>query len=384
MIEPTHTLRRHPYGPLATRIAEAALEAVRPETLAQAWAAAHVPTAGRVWILGAGKASEAMARGVLAALGDRVAGGLLVCKHAEDSALGPLELRCGAHPVPNETSTAAGAAMLAQAAEVRDGDVVVGLLSGGASSLMVAPASDHDLEGIVALTEAALRDAVPIESLNARRAETDQLKGGGLARAITPHASIAAAVLCDVLGGTAHDVGSGPLDDPRVDADVLADNDTAVQAAARAARAEGLEVQVEAPLRGEARVEGARWARARMDAPPTDAVRCTIAGGETVVTVRGDGLGGRNQEFALAAAPQLLHAPHALLLSLATDGEDGPTDAAGAVVDGATVIRALEAGLDPDAYLKANNAYAFFDALDDLLRTGPTGTNVCDLKIAFS
>ena len=119
-------------------------------------------------------------------------------------------------------------------------------------------------------------------------------------------------------------------------------------------------------------------------APPTADVRCTIAGAETVVTVRGDGRGGRNQEFALSAAPALMHNPHALLVSLATDGEDGPTDAAGAAADGTTVLRALEQGLDPDDHLRRNDSYALFDALGDLLKPGPTGTNVCDIAFAFS
>jgi glycerate 2-kinase len=113
-------------------------------------------------------------------------------------------------------------------------------------------------------------------------------------------------------------------------------------------------------------------------------VRCAIAGGETTVTVRGVGKGGRNQELALAAAPQLLGLRHALLLTFGTDGVDGPTDAAGAVVDANTIARAIELGRDPATHLADNDAYPFFAALDDLLRPGPTGTNVADLALLFS
>ncbi len=376
------TLARHPLGSLASEILQAALDAVDPRALTRAWAQQHIADAKRVRVLAMGKAAAGMVTGLLDAAGDRVGSGVAVVKHP--AMLGNIEVILGDHPVPGLGSLAAGAALLNAAAAAQPGETLVALLSGGASALAEAPIPGVSLEDIANLTRTRLRDGTPIEALNAARRRGSLIKGGGLARAVPAGVLVHVVVLCDVLEAGLHTVGSGPFDDPRVHAHRLADNARAVEAAAATARALGAEVEVTAPMRGEARVEGVRWAQARMSAPPTDAVRCTIAGAETLVTVRGDGRGGRNQEFALAAAPALLHNPHALLVSLATDGEDGPTDAAGAAVDGTTLLRALELGLDPNDHLRRNDSYALFDALGDLLRPGITGTNVCDLALAFS
>lgn len=376
------TLATHPLGPLTSEILQAALDAVRPQMLVRRWAEQHLRHAGSVRVLAMGKAAGTMAEGLRDALGDRLAGGVVVTKQPFE--LDGLEVFVGDHPVPSQASVRAGEALLAAAPRVAPNETLVALISGGASALAEAPAEGTTLEDIARHTHAKLRDATTIEELNSQRRRLSRLKGGGLARVLPPGVTVHAAVLSDVLGGDVHAVGSGPFDDPRVLEHLLGDNDTAVQAAAQAARVAGAEVEVLPPLRGEARIEGVRWAHARMQGPPTDAVRCTIAGAETVVTVRGEGSGGRNQEFALAAAPAFMGHPHALLASLATDGEDGPTDAAGAVVDGTTVTRALERGLDLDAHLRRNDAYPFFESLGDLLRPGPTGTNVCDVVVTLS
>lgn len=376
------TLARHPLGSVATEVMQAALDAVEPRALTHAWAQQHLPDAQRIRVLSMGKAAAGMTKGLLDAAEDRVLSGTAVLKHAAE--LGRVRVLLGDHPVPGDRSLAAGTAMLDAAATAEPGDTIVALVSGGASALLEAPVPGISLADIAAMTEARLRDGTPIEALNRARRRGSLIKGGGLARAIPAGVTIHVVVLSDILGAAPHVVGSGPFDDARVRPHLLADNARAVEAAAAAARALGAEVEVTTPMRGEARVEGARWAHDRMKAPPTDAVRCTIAGAETVVTLRGDGRGGRNQEFALSAAPALMHNPHSLLVSLATDGEDGSTDAAGAAVDGTTVLRALERGLDPDDHLRRNDSYALFDALDDLLRPAPTGTNVCDLALAFS
>ncbi len=376
------TLVRHPLGSLATEIMQAALEAVDPRARMRAWAQQHLQDTQRIRVLSMGKAAATMTMGLLEVAEDRVVSGTAALKHAAE--LGRVRVVLGDHPVPREGSLAAGAAMMDAAARAEPGDTLVALVSGGASALLEAPAPGISLADIAAMTEARLRDGTPIEALNRMRRRASLIKGGGLARAIPAGVTVHLVVLSDVLGAGVHAVGSGPFDDPRVHAHLLADNAAAVEAAATAARALGADVEVTTPMRGEARVEGARWAQDRMMVPPTDAVRCTIAGAETVVTVRGDGRGGRNQEFALAAAPALMHNPHALLVSLATDGEDGSTDAAGAAASGTTVVRALERGLDPNDHLRRNDSYALFNALDDLLRPGPTGTNVCDLVLAFS
>jgi hydroxypyruvate reductase len=378
----SRTLAEHPLGPLATQVLQAALHAIEPAALVRAWAERSLLDAGPIRVLALGKAAASMTLGLQNALGDRLVGGTVVTKHPVE--LAGLDVYTGNHPVPGEDSLHAGTALLKCACEAAPGETVVALVSGGASALAETPAEGLSLEDIIARTRERLHDATPIESLNAQRRTWSRLKGGGLARAVPVGVDVHVAVLSDVLGGGPHAIGSGPFDDPRAQTHLLADNQTAVRAAASAAAAAGAEVEVTPPLRGEARVEGVRWAHARMQAPSTDAVRCTLAGAETVVSVRGDGLGGRNQEFALAAAPPLMGHPHALLASLATDGEDGPTDAAGAAVDGTTVPRALDQGLDPDDFLRRNDAYRFFDPLGDLLRPGPTGTNVCDLVLAFS
>jgi hydroxypyruvate reductase len=247
---------------------------------------------------------------------------------------------------------------------------------------MCAPTTS--LPALQARTEALLRSGAPIEAINRERAQLDRIKAGGLARA-AGGVPVLGLVLSDVIGEPGL-VASGPtfVDAPHVRNVVVGSNDTAVQAAAALARAEGCEVEVLPPLTGEARRCGVRLGRLVAEAPATDAVRCTIVGGETTVTVTGHGRGGRNQELALAAAPQLLGTRHGLLVTLATDGEDGPTDAAGAVVSATTIPRAIAAGLDPAAHLADNNAYPFFAALDDLLRPGRTGTNVCDLAVLIS
>ncbi|MGH1346774.1 MAG: glycerate kinase type-2 family protein [Nannocystales bacterium] len=376
------TLSRHPLGSLATEVMQAALDAVQPRALTRAWARQHLDDTPRIRVLSMGKAAAAMTQGLLDVVDDQVLSGTAVVKHTAE--LGRIRVCLGDHPVPGEQSLEAGAAMLEAAAMAEPGDTVIALVSGGSSALLEAPVAGISLADITAMTEARLRDGTPIEALNRARRRGSRIKGGGLARAIPKGVTVHVVVLSDVLDANPHIVGSGPFDDARVQSHLLADNARAVEAAASAARALGAEVEVTLPMRREARVEGARWAQKRMMAPPTDAVRCTLAGAETVVTVRGDGQGGRNQEFALSAAPALMSNPHALLVSLATDGEDGSTDAAGAAVDGTTVLRALERGLDPDDHLRRNDSYAVFDALDDLLRPGPTGTNVCDLALAFS
>ena len=376
------TLRRHPLGPLAAQILQAALDAVDTRSLVRAWAASTLTEAGPIRVLALGKAAAAMTEGLRDAVGERLVGGVAVLKHP--ASLAGVRVVLGDHPVPSARSLGAGAALLEGAAAASGPETVVALVSGGASALVEAPAEGVTLEHIVAHTQARLRDATPIEALNAQRRAMSRIKGGGLARAVPSGIPIHVAVLSDVVGADMHTVGSGPFDDPRAQGHLLADNDTAVRAAAAAATAAGAEVEIVPPLCGEARIEGVRFAQARMDAPTTDAVRVTLAGGETVVTVRGEGRGGRNQELALAAAPALMGNPHALLATMATDGEDGPTDAAGAVVDGTTITRALERGLDPGEFLRRNDAYTLFDALGDLLRPGPTGTNVCDVTLAIS
>lgn len=436
-------LRRRPEGALLARVMAAALAAVDPVAAVERtvegsadWLCVdgHVlplePGAG-VWCVAVGKAAPAMAATLVRRLPwSTLHGGVVVAKHppapaharvlALAAASGvALPVVLGAHPVPDARSEAAGRAVLEVLARVRPHDVVVVALSGGASSLMVAPAPGLAIDDLRALGEALLASGAPIEAVNVVRKALDRLKGGGLL-AHAGGARVVTLVLSDVVGAPLHVVGSGPTlpdpagraaaravlahlgiaappavhrhlarEDPPGPASApgpvveLASNETAALAALAAARAEGLRVVRAPALWGDAREAGRRLATTLRDLRPA-APTLLVAGGETTVEVRGRGRGGRNQALAVSAMLALDGAVGRTLVALATDGEDGPTDAAGAVVDGQSLARARALGLDPERRLDDDDAYPVLDALEDLLRIGPTGTNVCDLVLALA
>jgi glycerate 2-kinase len=425
-------------GPALARVLSAALAAVDPgaaivrtveASLDWLCIGPHVlpllPEAG-VWCVAVGKAAPVMAAALVRRIpAAKLRGGVIVAKHApelERAAMNdalPLPLVLGAHPVPDARSEAAGRAVLDVLARVQPDDVVVVALSGGASSLMVAPTPGLALEDLRTLGQALLDSGAPIEAVNGVRKALDLLKGGGLLRRAAP-ARVATLVLSDVVDAPLYVVGSGPTlpdpagraaaravlehhgiavppavaqqlareDDPPLEHATgpvveLASNTTAVDAAIAAARAEGWQVRREPTLWGDAREAGRTLAMAVRGVRPA-VPTLLVAGGETTVAVRGHGRGGRNQSLALAAMLELDGAHGTTLVSFATDGEDGPTDAAGAVVDEGSLARAHALGLDPAARLDDDDAYPVFDALGDLLRIGPTGTNVCDLVLALA
>lgn len=434
-------LRRRPEGALLARVMAAALAAVDPVAAVERTVEGSAdwlcvdgqvlplePGAG-VWCVAVGKAAPAMAAALVRRLPwSTLRGGVVVAKHppapAHALALAAtrgvaLPVVLGAHPVPDARSEAAGQAVLEVLARVRPRDVVVVALSGGASSLMVAPAPGLAIDDLRALGEALLGSGAPIEAVNVVRKALDRLKGGGLL-AHAGGARVVTLVLSDVVGAPLHVVGSGPtLPDPAGRAAAravlahlgiaappavhrhlaradppglasapgqvveLASNETAVLAALAAARAEGLRVVRAPALWGDAREAGRRLATTLRDLRPA-APTLLVAGGETTVEVRGRGRGGRNQALAVSAMLALDGAVGRTLVALATDGEDGPTDAAGAVVDGQSLARARALGLDPERRLDDDDAYPVLDALEDLLRIGPTGTNVCDLVLALA
>jgi hydroxypyruvate reductase len=319
--------------------------------------------------------------------------------------------------------------------DLKPEDLVVCLISGGGSALLASPVDGVSLEDLQAVTDALLRAGANINQLNTVRKHLERLKGGGLARLAAP-AQVASLVLSDVIGDPLDVIASGPTspdsttfadawrvveqlgvggdlpdsvgrhlergrggqapetpkdDDPifaHVVSVIVGSNSAAAAAAVAAARERGWScLDLGSMIAGEAREVGrvlGGIARGvvednRPDRPPM----CIVAGGETVVTVRGAGRGGRNQEVALGAALAIQGLPDTLVCSLGTDGTDGPTDAAGAVADGGTLRRAEQLGLDPHKALADNDTYAFFDALGDLLITGPTRTNVNDLMCVF-
>ncbi|MFN8641936.1 MAG: DUF4147 domain-containing protein [Candidatus Binatia bacterium] len=420
-------------GPAAARrdlaaIFAAAVAAVDPVRLVRD-ALARQPTPSKpVLVIGAGKAAARMAAGVESAWPiDRVRGAVVTAPGCAVP-LRQVHVAIGSHPVPDEHSLA-GTAALWRAFEAADlGSGVLALISGGASSLLVRPRPPVTLADKMAVNRLLLACGADIAAMNTVRKHLSLVKGGGLLR-LAGDRPVTTLLLSDVVGDDPGVIGSAPtVADPTTYADALAvlrrhgileqvpasvralleagergtiaetvkpddpaaraatalvvgSNALARQAAAAAAAGLGYEPVMEpAPLVGDTRAAAAAWAR-RLRHLPRGRRWCAIAGGETTVVVRGGGRGGRNQEFALALAADLDGEPLAVL-SAGTDGIDGPTDAAGAFVDGGTRHRAAAIGLDPNRALVDNDSYPFFDRLGDLLRTGPTGTNVMDLKLA--
>jgi hydroxypyruvate reductase len=342
-----------------------------------------------------GKAAPGMALAAVTWLRERgrgVAGGVVA--HAGGGAahadLTHLAWIAGDHPLPGARSAAAAAAVGEAASRVREDDEVLVLVSGGTSSLIAAPAAGLDAGDLAARFEGLLGSGADVREVNTTRRRILRWGGGGLARAFGG-ARVRCVVLSDVPGGGPHDVGSGPCDLPSVPTVIAADNRTALLGAVAAARARGWDtVAACEDLRGEAarcgRSLAARLAAlARADGG--DAMRCLVWGGESAVRLAGaTGRGGRSQELTLAAAESLAAAGaggRVLLLAAGTDGRDGPTDAAGAVVGGTSWAAIVAARLDPAAHLARHDAYPALDAISALIRTGPTGTNVADLAIGL-
>lgn len=402
------------------------------ETIAAAKGAA-------VRLVAAGKAAPAMAGAAASILGPRLTRGVLVTKrdHLAGHALPPSVRAIEAgHPAPDGDGIAAVAAIEALLSDGREGDVVVALLSGGASALLADPAEGISLADLAATTDLLLRSGASIVELNTVRKHLSRLKGGGFVRLAAP-AAVVALVLSDVVGDPLDVIASGPtvpdtttfadawkvverrglasllpasvvrrlregLDgrvaetpkpgEPlfeRVRTVVVGSNRLAALAAAREARRLGYAAQVvsthvEGEAREVGRVVAALGRSILVDGDPFPAPACLVLGGETTVTVSGPGRGGRNQELALAAAIALDGIDGVSVMALATDGTDGPTDSAGAIVDGGTAAAIRAAGLDPVSALLANDSGPALDAAGAQMRTGPTGTNVNDLYVVLA
>ena len=390
----------------------------------------------RIVVVGAGKAGLPMARAVSDLLGERISAGLVIVKDGHAGATLPrIEICQAAHPVPDQRGVLATRRIAALLHGLSPADLLLCLISGGGSALLTAPAEDISLPDVRALTGQLLACGADITEINTLRKHLDLVKGGGLARWAAP-ARVLTLILSDVIGNPLDVIASGPcVPDPstyrealallekynllaevpaairarllaglrgqrpetpkpgdalfaRVQNLVIADNARAAQAALAQARAEGWQASLlPDPLQGEARLAGenlAALARSALLGPAALArPLCLLAGGETTVTLRGHGLGGRNQELALAAVPGLAGLPGVCLVTLATDGGDGPTDAGGAVVTGETLARAAALGMSVPRFLADNDAYHFFQPLGDLLLPGPTLTNVNDLAFLF-
>jgi glycerate-2-kinase len=387
--------------------------------------------AGPVVVVGAGKAALAMARAAAAAAGPRCRGGLVIVPHGGGTwCRSGIEVVAAAHPVPDAAGVAATERLRALVAAASADTLVVAVLSGGASALLVAPAEGLTLADKQAVTARLLASGADVAAANAVRKHCSRVKGGGLARAAAGAAGLWALVLSDVVGDDLATIASGPtVTDPTTFAEaarvlerwllpaevppavhahlarglagelpetvkpgdpalartatvLVGRNADAVAAAGAAAAARGYTTEVlTAPLTGEAAAAG-RALAARLAQLPRGRPGALVAGGETTVRVVPGGRGGRCQHLALAAALALAGEPVALLAA-GTDGVDGPTDAAGACVDGATVARAAAQGLDPTRALATTDSHPLLAATGDLLHTGPTGTNVADVVVAL-
>lgn len=336
------------------------------EAVRKALSTTEIPESGRLWVLGAGKAAAAMALGAHQALGSRIHGGLVIVSDGNGRAVPGIAIREAGHPIPDHRGLEATRELLRIADGATREDIVIWLVSGGGSALLVAPKPGTSLDDLRSMTDRLLRQGTPIEALNAARASHSQVKAGGLEDRIAP-ARILALAISDVSGDDVRIIASGPTRSAIVVAGVR----DALQAADNEARRLGYRTSI-APdrLQGEAREVGEVLAKASLE--PGE---CRIWGGETTVSVTGAGLGGRCQELALSAC--LHFEDDRVMLAAGTDGVDGPTDAAGAIVDRRTGRRTADAR----AHLGNNDAWTFLKATGDLLRTGPTGTNVADVVI---
>jgi glycerate 2-kinase len=378
-----------------------------------------------VHVVAVGKAAIAMTQGALQALGDVIVSGDVITKEGHATAALPPRLRVheAGHPIPDERGTTATDLAIAALNRLDDMIAVLALISGGGSALLEAPRPGVSLADLAQTTDLLLRAGAPIDALNAVRSPLSRVKAGGL-RAAAPRNAWATLILSDVLGNDPRIIASGPTvpggGDPRLALEVIerfgvlwqvplsvraaldagfeepgplrtqedillviADNGAAVGAAADKASALGLESMVIwHAVQGEAAELGREFALAVRDVP--ESIDVVLGGGEATVTVRGDGRGGRNTEFSLAAALELerLGLQDWVIASLGTDGQDAMTGLAGAIADAGTPQRARDAGLDPIDALARNDSLSVFDVSGGKVKTGPTGTNVNDVYIA--
>ena len=403
--------------PRILRILSAALNAVDPYRAVKN----HLPKMdGNIYGLAIGKAAVPM----LTALADSIplSDALAISKHDSVPPFSLFPLLLSGHPIPDARSVHAGERALKFVSSLKEDDTLVCLISGGGSALMTAPLIP--LEELQALTASLLSSGATINEINTIRRHLDRVKGGGLARATK--ANIISLILSDVIGNPLETIASGPTapdpttiedvrftfekfsfnqpailqfsnslvetlkpNDPifsRVQNIIMGDNKLAAVSAMEQAQREGFDSEILTnELEGEARDMGIMLAKKlRDEISKRPRPFCLIAGGETTVTIRGNGKGGRNQELALAAVNELRGLENVMLISLATDGDDGPTDAAGAVTTGESARRAESLGLSEADSLSRNDSYPFFESLGDLIRTHPTGTNVNDLIFLFA
>jgi len=387
----------------------------------------------RVLVVGGGKATAPMAKAIEDTLGSRLETGVITVKYGFTTPLSRIEIIEAGHPIPDENGVSGTRKILELLQGCGENDLVFSLISGGGSALLPQPAGEITLAEKQAVTRMLIECGASIDEINALRKHISSSKGGQMARLAYPATTINL-MLSDVVGDKMDVIASGPFvpdtstyrkvqevlekyrltdippavknhlqagvagklsetpkeGDPvfeRVNNRIVGSNMIALQAAGKKAEALGyttiiLSSMVEGETREVARVHTAIAREILRTGHPVSPPACIISGGETTVTIRGKGLGGRNQEFCLAAAMDLAGtAPRVVIMSGGTDGNDGPTDAAGGMVDPLTVKRAEEAGMKARDFLENNDAYHFLRETGDLLITGPTNTNVMDVRL---
>jgi len=388
-----------------------------------------------IYVVGAGKASARMAQAIEALLEDKIAGGAVIVKYGYRVPTKKVKILEAGHPVPDRTGLEATADVIGLVRGADQNDLILCLISGGGSALLSCPREGVSLEDKQETTDWLLKSGAKIEEINVVRKHISQVKGGGLARGAYP-ATVVSLIMSDVVDDPIETIASGPTaPDPSSYADcsrvleryqlweriphgvrevvekglrgelaetpkqedaiflkvtnvVVGNNRLAMLGAKQKARALGyqsciLSGSIEGEARDAALLHVAVAKEILASGEPIGRPACLVSGGETTVTVRGGGRGGRNQEFALAAAIEIDGSDEIVVLSGGTDGIDGPTDAAGGIVDGTTIQRARDKGLDARAHLQENDSYPVLLATGDLLVTGPTFTNVMDLRLVL-
>jgi len=388
-----------------------------------------------LFVIGAGKATASMASALEGLVGDKITDGIIIVKYDHLADLNHIKLIEAGHPIPDENGQRGAVGILNLLKKAKKDDLVLCLISGGGSALMPLPSDGLSLKDKQDTIRVLLFCGATIHEINSIRKHTSKIKGGRLACATYP-ATLVTLILSDVVGDDLDVIASGPTvpdsssfqscmnifqkygithkipknilkhiesgvsgripetpgpDHPAFDRAynmVIGSNLESLMAAEKKAESLGynallLSSMIEGETRCVAKVHCAIAREIVKSGNPIARPACILSGGETTVTVAGKGLGGRNQEFALSAAIEISGRENIVILSAGTDGTDGPTDAAGAISDTFTVQRAKERGLDPYYFLSNNDAYHFFQKLDDLLMTGPTHTNVMDLRIVL-
>jgi len=389
----------------------------------------------KIYVVGGGKAGASMAAAVVEILGNLVTEGIVNVKYGYTAKLNKVRINEADHPVPDEAGSRGAEEIVKLVGNTQENDLLICLISGGGSALLPLPVQGISLNEKQVVTKKLLACGANINDINAVRKHMSRIKGGQLARLSYP-ATLITLILSDVIGNYPDVIASGPTvpdsstfedvkeimeryriwntipdtvknhfekgiggnipETPKAGENIFSktqnvivgSNIQAVMAAREKAGKLGYNTMVlssfiEGETKDVARVHAAIAKEILQSGNPVSTPACVISGGETTVTIRGKGKGGRNQEFCLAAAIDIAGMDSVVTLSGGTDGTDGPTDAAGAICDGQTIERALAKEIKAVDYLMDNNAYQFFKELDDLLMTGPTNTNVMDLRLVL-